>query len=342
MKVVKVKRKFDFEIKEVDSLSPQQNEVLVKVNYCGVCGSDIHYAEFMPHYVNVGHEISGKVDKVGPNVTMYKPGDTVVIHSSTWCGQCENCMNGFPLLCDQWGGGFTTPCHGFSEYVVVESKYLMKVDKISPLQATLIEPLGVAVETVLTSEISFGHKVAILGPGPIGLMMVLICKKRGATKVYLTGLKVDEKRLQRGLELGADEVFLAEEVDPVAGIKRLHPEGVDSTIITAHPKLVNQAIEMTKFGGIITLLAIGAPGEENVTLNVHELHTKKQQLRSSQPNPNGYFPLCKRLLEEGVIDYKKIITHIFYGAEEVEKAFKFAHEKKDGVIKAVVKMSVND
>ena len=339
MKVVKAKKRFDFKIEEVKIPSPKQNEVLVKVEYCAVCGSDIHYAEFMPHYVNIGHEISGRVEKVGSDVTMYRPGDFVVIHSSTWCGQCESCLNGFPLLCDPWKrGGSLTPCNGFSEYVAVESKYLMKVEQISPLQAVLIEPLGVALETVLNSEVSFGHKVAIFGPGPIGLMMVPLCKRRGATEVYLTGLKTDEKRLQMGLEVGADKTFFADEVDPVAEIKKLHPAGVDSTIITAHPALLDQAIEVTKFGGIISLLAIGAYGDDNVTFNVNQLHWKKQQLRSSQPSPNGYFPVCKELLQKEVIDHKKIITHVFCGPEEVEEAFKFVHEKKDGVIKAAVKM----
>lgn len=338
MKVVRVKKRFDFTVEEKEIPSPRQNEVLIKVEYCAVCGTDIHYAEFMPDYVNIGHEISGRVEQIGSNVEPFKKGDLVVIHSSTWCGQCSNCLNGFPLLCDQWGGGFTTPCNGFSEYVVVESKYLMKVDPISPLQAVLVEPLAVAIETVLTTEISFGHKVAILGPGPIGLMMVPLCKRRGATEVYLTGLKADQKRLQTGLEIGADKAILADEANPVAEIKKLHPSGVDSTIITAHPSLLDQAIEMTKFGGIITILAIGGYGEDTVTFDANKLHSMKQQLRSSQPNPNAYFPLSKELLQKEVIDHNKIITHVFYGVNEIERAFRLVHEKRDGVIKAAVKL----
>jgi len=338
MKIVRAKKFFNFIIEDIEVPPISKDEALVKVNYCGVCGSDIHYASSYEEYVNLGHEVSGTVEKIGEDVSNVLPGDRVVIHSTIWCGKCENCGDGFPLLCANWGGGLTTACHGFSEYVSVQSRYLLKIDPISLLQASLIEPLDVALETVLTTDISFGQKVAILGPGPIGLMMIALCKRRGATEVILTGIEGDERRLQRGSELGADHIVFSDKQNLLESIKSMYPKGVDATIITASPRLIDQAIQITKYGGIITLLALGKRGEESVSVNVHELHVKKQQLRGSFPNPNGYFSVCKDLLRQGIVDEKKIITHIFNGAEEVEKAFRLVHEKGDGVIKAVVKM----
>lgn len=334
-KIVKGKKGFIFKIFKEEIPKLKDDEILIKVKYCCICGTDLHNVQYSEDFVKIGHELSGMVVKTGSLVNRFNKEDLVTVHSSVSCGQCYDCQNGFPLMCSEWGGGYETPCNGFSDYVIVPQKYGFKLEGISLLEGALIEPLDVAVETVFSAGVSLGDSVAILGSGPIGLMMVRLSKCLGASKTYITGLKVDSKRLLTAKNLGADGIIIVDEKDPIKEIKGRHPKGVNSTIITAHPKLLDQAVELTKFGGNIVILAI-APEAKNVTFNIDKFHAKKQKLISSHPNPNGYFPFCNKLLREKVIPYKKIITHTFYGPEEVEKAFKFVHEKKDGVVKAVV------
>jgi len=334
-KIVKGKKGFIFKIfiEEIPKL--KDDEILIKVKYCSICGTDLHNVQFSEDFVKIGHELTGVVVKTGSLVNRFNKEDLVTVHSSVSCGQCDDCQNGFPLMCSEWGGGYETPCNGFSDYVVVSQKYAFKLEGISLLEGVLIEPLDVAVETVFSAGVSLGDSLAILGSGPIGLMMVRLSKCLGASKIYITGLKIDSERLLVAKELGANEIIIADEKDPIKEIKRRNPKGVDSTIITAHPKLLDQAVELTKFGGKIVILAI-APEDKNVTFDIDKFHAKKQILISSQPNPNGYFPFCNNLLREKVIPYKKIITHTFFGPGQVGEAFEFVHEKKDGVIKAVV------
>jgi L-iditol 2-dehydrogenase len=336
MKVVKGRKILDFKIFEEEKLSPGFDEVLIKVIYCGICGTDMHIVQLESEYTAIGHEISGEIMEKGPNVKEYEVGDMVSVHSSIPCGECDTCKNRFPLMCAIGGMGFATPCNGFSEYVTIDKRWVEKSRGISALEMSLVEPLDVALEAVFTTGVSLGDKVVIFGPGPLGLMMSKLSKISGASRVYLTGRTSDKGRLRAGIEeFGADEVFCVDDVEPVSAIKKLHPEGVNKVIITAHPSLLDDAVELAGFGGIITILAI-AP--EKVTFDINKLHYKKQQLRGAQPNPNAYFPMCMNLLREGVIDAQKVITHIFHGAEEVEKAFKLVNSLQDGVIKAVVKM----
>jgi L-iditol 2-dehydrogenase len=334
-KIVKGKKGFVFKIFKEEIPELKDDEILIKVKYCGICGTDIHNVQYSDDFVKIGHELTGVVVKTGSLVNRFNKEDLVTLHSSVNCGQCYDCQNGFPLMCAKWDSEYETPCNGFSDYVIVSQKYVFKLEEISLLEGVLMEPLDVALETVFSAGVSLGDNVAILGPGPIGLMIVSLTKCLGASKTYLTGLKVDSERLLVGKELGADEGIIVDEKDPIKEIKRIHPKGVDSTIITAHPKLLDQAVELTKFGGKIVILAM-AREAKNITFDIDKFHYKKQKLISSQPSPNGYFPFCNKLLREKVIPYKKIITHTFTGPEQVEKAFKFVYEKKDGVIKAIV------
>ena len=207
-------------------------EVLVKVYACAICGTDPTvinkgwtgmpaFGSFIP-----GHEYSGQIVAVGPNVKDFKVGDRIAIESHKGCGYCMNCKRGRYTICLNYGKpetghrhyGFTTN-GGYAQYVVNNVSTLYKVaDNISYEEAALLTTAA-CVHYALDNIGGFlgGETVAVLGPGPIGLMAVQLAKALGAGTVFLTGTR--ESRLAVGKQLGADVTININEQDAVKVIK---------------------------------------------------------------------------------------------------------------------------
>ena len=214
------------EIQERLIPQPKDDEVLVKVEYVGICGSDLHYYEsgrigdfvVKPPFV-LGHEAGGTVVEVGANVKNLKVGDRVAMEPGKTCGQCEFCKSGKYNLCEDVVFFATPPVDGvFQEYVAHEAGLCFKLpDNVSTLEGALIEPLAVGMHAARQGEAKLGQTAVVTGAGCIGLVTLLSLKAMGVTKVIV--VDVMEKRLQKALELGADAVINGKEEDTVARIK---------------------------------------------------------------------------------------------------------------------------
>ena len=207
---------------------PAANEVLVKLEYVGICGSDLHYYEsgrigdyiVKPPFV-LGHEPGGTVVEVGSAVTHLKVGDRVALEPGKTCGHCEFCRTGRYNLCPDVIFFATPPVDGvFQEYVAHEADLCFKLpDNVSTLEGALIEPLAVGFHAANQGGAQAGQVAVVSGSGCIGLVSMMALKAKGVSKVYV--IDIMQKRLDKAMELGATGVINSTQTDPVEEIFKL-------------------------------------------------------------------------------------------------------------------------
>jgi len=332
------KAPFQFDLREVPMPTPNTGEILVRVTGCGICGTDLHFLNAMNHvWTPLGHELAGCVEQVGAGVSRLQSGDTVIIENNSSCNVCDACKNGESRYCrNVWT--FMNDQAGIGDYVCVPETSLQKYHDLSARQATVAEPLTVAIDVTLRAEIPLNGEVAIWGAGPIGIMACRIAKLRGARRVFLVGSPRDNPRNRFRLELagvmGAD-VMISGNENAVDEIKRATGDGVDRVLMTAPPASIPEALRACRFGGIVALIGLEECVGETVALDINAFHFQKLQLRASHAIPNHYFPIALDLLARRVIDPDRMITHIF-PLNEFRRAFETANNPDERVGKVVV------
>jgi len=337
MKGVYARSPFQFEIREMDIPKPKEGEALIKVRACGVCGTDLHFAaDWTEDWMPLGHEVAAEVVEVGPGVTNVKVGDKVIPEDVTMCGMCENCKNGEVWRCSNMYNFGGQP--GMAEYMALNEHMLNPFNNIDYVPASLTEPLAVAINTVKNAEIPIGGDVVVYGPGPIGLMCVRLAKLQGAAGVALIGYDRSAReraRMKVGEDFGADVLIYAAEEDPVEKVRAAFPSGAHSVVVTSPPKTMPLAVQMVKFGGIVSFIGINLGGESKVELDINDLIFNKVTLRSTFAEPGISFPRSIHLLREGMIDADKLITSTF-GFSEVGDVMRRSSHAEEPIIKAVL------
>lgn len=242
---------------------PADNEVLVKLEYVGICGSDMHYYEtgrigdyvVKPPFV-LGHEPGGVVVEVGKNVKHLKIGDRVALEPGKTCGHCEYCKEGKYNLCPDVVFFATPPVDGvFQEYVAHEAALCFKLpDNVDTMEGALIEPLAVGFHAANQGGAHAGQTAVVFGAGCIGLVSMMALKAEGVSKVYVVDIM--QKRLDKALELGATGVINSMDKNVQDEISRLtEGKGVDLVIETAGMEITTrQAIHIAKKGSTIVLV----------------------------------------------------------------------------------------
>src|SRR6201997_3558470 len=257
-------------VEEVPVPEVRDNEVLIKVAACGICGTDIK--KIFQRYVEppqiLGHELAGTVVAVGAGVEKFKPGDRVMSFHHTPCGTCFYCENRLFSQCKQYKttgltAGFTPNGGGFGEYVkampwVAERGIVPLPDNVSFEEATFIEPINTIVKAVQKARVKAGETVLVLGCGPIGLQLLMVANLEGA-RIY-TSDPVATRR-EKSLGLGALESF-----NPVSGKlveevrARSEGRGADVVLVAvAHPGVVVEALAAARPGGRVLLFAANDP-----------------------------------------------------------------------------------
>ncbi len=231
------------------------SEVLVKLEYVGICGSDLHYYEtgaigdyvVKPPFV-LGHEPGGTVVEVGKEVRHLKAGDRVALEPGKTCGHCEFCREGKYNLCPEVVFFATPPVDGvFQEYVAHEADLCYKLpENVSTLEGALIEPLAVGFHAAIQGNAHLGQKALVMGAGCIGLVSMMALKARGVSEVYV--VDIIEKRLQKAMELGADGVINGAQEDVIERVKQItENRGMDLVIETAGTEITTrQAVRLLK------------------------------------------------------------------------------------------------
>lgn len=327
--------------------TPKDNEVLVKLEYVGICGSDMHYYEtgaigdyvVEPPFV-LGHEPGGTVVQVGKDVTHLKVGDRVALEPGKTCGHCEFCKTGRYNLCPDVVFFATPPVDGvFQEYVAHEADLCFKLpENVSTLEGALIEPLAVGFHAANQGGAHAGQTAVVMGAGCIGLVSMMALKAEGVSKVYVVDIM--EKRLEKALELGADGVINGKEKDAVEAIRELTDgRGCDLVIETAGTEFTTrQCIHMTKKGATIVLVGYSKSGEMTLPMS---LALDKELTFKTVFRYRHIYPMAIDAVAAGKVNLKGIVTDVF-DFDDIQNAMDRSVADKANIVKAVVRIAKED
>lgn len=332
-------------LKEIPVPEIKDKEVLVRLEYVGICGSDVHYFHYGScgaYKVNLdedfmlGHECAGTVVKTGKDVTDLKEGDRVALEPGITCGKCEFCKTGHYNLCPDVVFLATPPVQGcYEEYIAFPEDMCFKLpDNVSTEEGALIEPLSVGFYAANQGEVQTGDTVVILGAGCIGLVTLLACKAHGAGTTIIADLV--DARLEKAKELGADYVINSGQTDVLEEIEKITGgRGGDVVFETAgSPVTIAQTAFAVRRGGTITL--VGISSQEEINYNFAQIMDKEAQIKTVFRYRNIY-PKAIAAVASGAIDVKSIVTHRF-DLDHIQEAFDEAVNNKTDLVKAVIKI----
>ena len=333
-------------VKDVPEPKCGDNEALLKVKACAVCGSDIR----IYHYGNdrvklpavMGHEISGEVVEAGKNVTRVKTGDRVAIGADVPCGVCNWCINGMGTNCTiNYAIGYQFS-GGFQEYMVLNETTLNYgpvthlPDSMSYDEAAIAEPLACAINGLELARFSIGKSMCIIGLGPIGCMMLELSKVYGASRVFAA--QRSKKRLEMAKPFLPDARFIStEEEDLVQTVMdETGGEGVDLSITTAGTVQAHaDAIAMVRHRGFVILFG-GLKNQPKLELDSNLIHYKECFVMGSHGSLPRHHKIAVDSIHQGYIQAKKYITKTF-SLSDIQAAFDY-HESRQG-LKVIVRPS---
>ncbi len=338
MKAMVYKGPKELQIEEVDVPEIGDRDILVKVKYCGVCGTDIHIYqgdggsfEVSPPLI-MGHELSGIVEQIGKQVSKVKIGDLVSVDPNDMCGECYFCKNAMEQFCQNNKGYGTTVDGGFAEYIVAGEKQVFKFrDGTDALTAAMAEPLSCCVHGIDLCNIVPGSEVLIIGGGPIGLIMMQLAKMSGASKVILSE-PVEEKR-ELGLRLGAD-LAIDPTTEDLEAILLSECKNINTVIeCVGNTKTIENAIHLAGKGATIMLFGLTGP-DAKITVKPDVIFKKELKITSSFINPYS-FERAISIIESGRVNVTDVITDIV-GLDHAIDVFENPEYRRKG--KVVVKM----
>ena len=332
----------EMELREVpDPEISASDDVLIKLERVGVCGSDVHYyttgrigSLVVEYPFAVGHECAGIVAEVGRGVTELEVGDRVAVDPAMPCGECDQCRRGRSHTCLQMKFlGCPGQAEGsLSDFIVMpEASCFLLRPTTAPELAVLSEPLAIGVYACELAGNLEGAKIGILGCGPIGLSVLLPALHGGVDKVYVTD-KLDE-RLKLARQLGAPWTGNPSSMDVGSRIAEEEPELLDFVFeCCGQQEAVDQALEILKPGG--KLMMIGIPETERISFQIDTMRRKEICVQNVRRQCD-----CTRkaldLIEDGLVEAAPMITHRF-PFERTKEAFDLVTGYEDGVVKAMI------
>ncbi len=336
-----------YEIQDVPVPVPGPGEVLCKIGAVAICGSDPEIfrgdiaGDWPPHYPFIaGHEWAGKVVALGSGVDGISVGDRVAGEAHKGCGHCRNCMAGRYTICLNYGKPETGHRHygfktngAYAQYQVFHASTLTPIsDNITYMEAAMADTAGVALHGIERAGIEPGATVAIIGPGPIGMMAMKLVRALGAARIIVIGRN---PRLESAAKMGCDETVDFTKGDPVAAVRELTDGvGVDICYECSGSKgSINQAIRMVRKGGSVVMLGV-AP--DTVVEEIPFKYTTANEITiyGSKANP-GTGRKYVELLKHGRIYVKDLVTHTFPLEKMSEAIDTFVH-RRDGAMKVVI------
>lgn len=341
MLVAKVIAPREIQLGEAPIPSPGPGEALVRVKAVGLCGSDLQYyaqgrigdLHFSTGHI-LGHEVAGVVEALGPETDGPLPGTPVAVDPAINCGWCRFCIAGDPNFCLNLRFFGSPPTPGaLCEYLTHPSRFLIPLPAGMPLPvAAAVEPLGVAIHAVDLGHLVVGDRVAVLGCGPIGLLVARVAQLAGASRVYATEPLAHRREAAR--RFGAEAALDPSTDDVVRDItERTGGEGVDVAFeVAGSQSATEQAVEVVRPGG--TLVLLGYWKTDQVTLPGIRAMRKGLTIRFVRRMKNT-FHRAMDLVQKGLVDLPALITHEF-PLKDVVEAFARAEQRAPNIIKAVV------
>lgn len=323
--VLEDKRKFV--IKDVPDPVLNGDEVLVRVKYCGICGSDLHIYELGTD-VGPGHEFSGDVVEVGSEVKGLKVGDRIAVEPRISCGECFWCRQGETGLCEKFYGALLEYSGAFATYARIKNNQAHKLPpELSYEQAAVIEPTTCALHAIRLSDMHEGDVVAVLGLGSIGQLVARCAKALGARAVYATETSPSRLELAAGV---VDEAIDPNAANPVDRILEL-TEGTGTDLVfecAGSVSTTQQSISMVRTGGTIVIAGICF---DWVELPVSTIVLRGLNVKGSICFSIGEYALALNLIREGKVDVAPLITGRM-PLDDINEAFEMSLRGEGGKI----------
>ncbi len=336
----------ELRVEEVPIPEPGAGELLVRVDVCGVCVTDIKKIQkgLLPAPRIFGHEIAGVVAGRGAGVTRFREGDRVVVHHHIPCGRCFYCGHRAYAQCETYKkngttAGFEPSGGGFAQYVrasdwIVERGTIPIPAGVAAEEAAFVEPVNTCLKAVRKAGVATGQTVLVVGQGPIGLLLMQLARWAGA-RVIASDPMPDRREMS--LRLGADLVLAAS--DDVAAQVRAATEGrgADVALLAAvGPSAFRQAVDATRAAGRVMVFAATAPGE-TAEVDLGALCLAEKEILTSYSAAVDVQELAARLVFEREIRVRELVTHRFPLARAAD-AVALASRPAPGVLKVVVEM----
>lgn len=325
------------EFREIETPVPKVGEVLIRIMKIGVCGSDIHVWHgkhpFTSYPVTQGHEVSGEIAALGAGVENLEVGQKVTIQPQVVCGKCYPCRHGKYNLCE------TLKVMGFQTTGVASEYFAVDAAKVTPLpqemsfdEGAMIEPLAVAVHAVRKFGDMQGMRVAVLGAGPIGILVAQAAKGMGAESVLITD--ISDLRLEKARQCGVDFCVNTHEADfGEALVSSFGPDKADVIYDCAGNNVtMGQAIRCARKGSTIILVAVfaGMAEVDLAVLNDHEL-----DLNTTMMYRNEDYLEAIELVRAGKVDLKPLISKHFAFRDYAE-AYRYIDENRETTMKVII------
>ncbi|WP_144941603.1 NAD(P)-dependent alcohol dehydrogenase [Paenibacillus sp. 32O-W] len=334
--------KLEFEQKPIPQV--KDDDVLIRLDYVGICGSDMHLFEngyigekHVTEPIVLGHEPGGVVEAVGKNVTSLKPGDRVAVEPGIPCYTCDYCKAGRYNLCPKVYFYASLPvvegC--FAEYISHPANLCFKLpDNVSTLEGALMEPLAVGMHAALQSGAQVGASAVILGAGAIGLLTMLSLKSMGVHNITVVDLV--QNRLEKAKQLGCTHTVNASEGNAIDAVMSISDgEGADYVFETAGSEVtILQTAKMVKRGGTIVLVGYTSSGKAQIHVNniIDNEITVKTVFRY-----RNIYPKAIEAVSKGIIPLKEIVSDIFE-FDRIQEAMEKSIQHKDKVTKCVIRI----
>jgi L-iditol 2-dehydrogenase len=327
------------EVPAPDAVAP--DEVLVRVEAVGICGTDLHYyrgenagyASIPPGFV-MGHEFAGRVEAAGSAVSELRPGDCVALDPAIACERCESCLRGHQHVCANGRFVGAPPVSGaLCDLVVHPARLAFRLgDRLSAVHGALLEPLGVALHAVDLGTLRVADTVAVLGSGPLGLMIAQLARLSGASDVFVTD--VLDYRLRAARRQGVTAAINADRQDAVAAIlEATGGRGVDVAFdVAGAAETPDQAAALTRALG--TVVIVGICADDRMAFRAAPSRRKGLTIKVAR-RMNHVYPRTIALAERGMVELDALVSHAVR-LEDGPAAFRTLADYQDDAMKVVI------
>lgn len=339
MKALKLFSDKTYALIDIEEPCIHDKEILIQLGACGICGSDIGnvFADSCKPSVNLGHEVTGTIVKVGTKFKKSRlEGKRVFVHHHAPCNNCHYCIHGNETMCEKFVDNIF-PC-GISEKIIL-SEWIIKTQSVFELpdsmsfeDGSMIEPLACCIRG--WKKISFikNNSVLIFGLGPIGILYAMLAKTYGASQIYCVDINQDRLNFCKKMNLGICIDGNTFEVNKFNHVnKKRDPDLI--IIATSDMTVLTKSIDIIRKGG--TILIFGEPRKDiQVSLDINKIYSKEISIKTTYAATNKEIHEALTLIKNKKIDVNKIITHR-YNITESKDAFEHAHSR-DKIIKAII------
>lgn len=329
MKAAQIKQPGVVNLVDLEVNDPGHKEILIKVMASGICGTDVHiyHGDYIGDYPIIpGHEFSGIVSKIGTSVARFQAGDRVAVEPNISCGTCRFCLDNRQNFCLNWQAVGVTMPGGMAEYVVVPEEAVFKIGDLPFEQAAFMEPLSCVLHGIDQSGIRPGDRVAILGSGPIGLLLLQAAGTQGAG--YRAVAEKNPSRLEKAREYGADDLFTS--------VDDMEKDAFNLVIdATGSVPVMAKTIDLASPGGNILLFGV-APAKEEIRFEAFQVFRKGLTIRSTYTSLRNSLQAVD-LLTSGQIDTAGLISHRL-PLSKLEEGLRLVESGSDNVMKVIIEL----